>query len=286
MFSKQVLAGVLSFLLTIEAVSAFPRHSSLISTLLAKRDPFDSTTSYTGDPQPPKDFATDSGPQAKSNYQYQCFGQKGLAYPKATQFISFDSMWDANKADVAGSNGGDQGAANSIKNAILEVSKKTNMYPQYTLAIVMQESVGNLKAKCTSTSQGQPDECGLMQASPGGTNANGNSSAAQQIEDGLLGTKTGGYNGKGRCGFVQIFMGITDCVGEAGVAVMKSKPAAIWPFWAGARLYNSGGADESDLETCPQNQGTPSYAMDVANRVLGWTGEHKDGECGIKAGAA
>ena len=129
-----------------------------------------------------------------------------------------------------------------------------------------------------------------MQASPSGSNSNGNASITQQIEDGLLGTSTGGSTGKGRCGYVQIFEGNTECAGSGESSVLTSKPASVWPFWAAARLYNSGGADPSNLQITPGNMGTPSYVMDIANRVLGWTGQHSelkgDQTCGVESGAA
>lgn len=130
-----------------------------------------------------------------------------------------------------------------------------------------------------------------MQASPGGSNAGGNSSITQEIEDGLLGTTTGGTNGKGRCGYVQIFAGNTQCLSSGGdTSIMTTKPPSVWPFWAGARIYNSGAANPNDLQQCPSQYGTPSYVMDLANRVLGWTGQHSelkgDQTCGVQAGAA
>ena len=139
MFSKQVLAGILSILLTSSTVTAVPKRSSFKSTSLGKRAPYGGVTSFNGQPQPPADFSTSTGPKPKTPYEYQCYGQDGKAYPNAHQFISFDSMWEANEPDIIKVNGGSQSTANSIKNAIVQVSQKSHMFPQYTLAIVMQE---------------------------------------------------------------------------------------------------------------------------------------------------
>lgn len=139
MFSKQVLAGVLSVLLTSSTVSAVPWHSSYEYASLIKRAAFGGITAFHGQPQPPADFSTSTGPKPKTPYEYQCFGQEGKPYPKETQFISFDSMWEANEPDIIKVNGGSKSIASSIRSAILSVSKRTNMFPQYTLAIVMQE---------------------------------------------------------------------------------------------------------------------------------------------------
>ena len=315
MFSKQISIGVLSFLLSTDAVSAIPRHSSHRSLIsLHKRAPFGGIQSFDGQPQPPPDFSTSIGPQPKQPYEYECFGQEGKPYPHEPDFISFDSMWQVNEQDVVKVNGGSQDTADTIKNAIIGVSKRTNMFPQYTLAVVMQEvrvlrsltiyplsnrlnnlctsskltlhlqSVGNLNAPCTAGSQGQSGECGLMQASPNGTVGQGNSSITQQIVDGLLGTDTGGPHGWGRCGFVQIFSGNTQCLSGSN-SIVETKPVDIWPFWAGARIYNSGNANPDNLQELPNGYGRPEYVMDIANRVLGWTGQHSelqgDQTCGV-----
>ncbi|KAI9695229.1 MAG: hypothetical protein M1820_008801 [Bogoriella megaspora] len=305
MFSKPVLAVAVTALVTSTTVSAIPSFSYVSN--FVKRDPFKGPQVYNGPQSLQQDWATSQGKNQDSEAEYKCFGDQE-PYPKAKDFISFDSMWQLNSKDIRDSNGGNDQLADDVKKAILELSKQTHIYPQFTLAIIMQESVGKVKAPCSNKSPPTdqnpspvPDQCSLMQASPQSVenlesralgivprmlSSNG-TAVVQAIKDGLLGTSEGGTNGAGRCGFVQWMSPKADVNCGAGSELETTEDEKVFPYWSAARLFNSGGGEVANLNKC--EIGKPSYVNDVANRVLGWTGQFDnlpEGQrCGIPAEA-
>jgi hypothetical protein len=187
-------------------------------------------------------------------------GSPSQGWPDFGAWGSYDELWNTNAPVMAQScewNG--WGANNSpneiaaINSAIQQVSGETGIDKRFILAIVMQESIGCVRAPTTNNGVRNP---GLMQSHNGvGTCAGVNpcpaSEILQMIRDGSAGTPSGD-------GLRQTIVRAANAIGDSGVR----------SFYAGARLYNSGSANYGNL-----NDGitsTACYVTHVANRLTGW----------------
>ena len=130
-----------------------------------------------------------------------------------------------------------------IHSAILTVSAEANIDPRAILAVIMQESHGNVYVKTTvSPPPSNIRNPGIMQTHNGVAfnPSNPQSSILQMVKDGVLGTASGD--------------GIQQCLQKTG------------NIYEAFRMYNSGSVDSSDLSVGP---GTSSYVSDIANRLMG-----------------
>lgn len=192
-------------------------------------------------------------------------GSVEQGWPADTAWGSFDELWNANYNTMQNScvwngwgiNNSEQEIA-AINSAIQTVSGETGVDNRFILAIVMQESVGCVRAPTTDNGVRNP---GLMQSHNGdgtcaGAPAGGcsNEMILQMIRDGTAGTIHGD-------GLQQLLAETQGYLGGAGGNARA--------FYAAARKYNSGSVDYTNL-----NNGftsTACYATDVANRFTGWT---------------
>lgn len=141
-----------------------------------------------------------------------------------------------------------QDEVDQIKSAIKSISADTDVDERFILAVIMQESRGNVRVGTTSVTHPNP---GLMQSHEGvdciDQTPCPEETISQMIKDGTEGTDKGD-------GLKQ---GLT---GDDAEAVYKA-----------ARIYNSGSPDASgDLAA---NGATPCYCSDVANRLIGFLGD-------------
>ncbi|RAL17631.1 putative exo-beta-1,3-glucanase [Aspergillus homomorphus CBS 101889] len=176
---------------------------------------------------------------------YYCFGGPAANFPPFANWMGFTEMFDLNQQTSMAlvESGPIQG---DIWNAIVAVSADAKVDPRLILAVVMQESSGNVYVGCTNNGV---QNCGLMQAYSGSVSFDANDpegSIHQMIVDGTQGTAAGG-------GLVQWFN--NDNVGvDAG-----GNPYNV------LRGYNSGSINFNDLDD-PQDA-TASYVSDIANRL-------------------
>ncbi|TQV91568.1 muramidase [Cordyceps javanica] len=192
---------------------------------------------------------------------YQGDGSTARGWPAQSAWGSFDQLWSSNvplMQKSCGWNGwgADNSAAeiSNIKNAISQVSGESGVDKRFILAVMMQESKGCVRVPTTDNGVRNP---GLMQSHNGSGSCAGQnpcpaSQITQMIRDGASGTSSGD-------GLKQTLAKAQRDTGDNGSR----------KFYAGARIYNSGSADYSNL-----NNGlgsTPCYATDVANRLTGWT---------------
>lgn len=187
-------------------------------------------------------------------------GSTGAGWPSMDSWGTYDQLWSTNSAvmpNTCGWNG--WGADNSadeissINQAIQQVSGETGVDARFILAIIMQESKGCVRVPTTNNGVVNP---GLMQSHNGsGTCAGVNpcpySEILQMIRDGTAGTSSGA--------------GIQGTIQQAASATGDS---SVREYYAGARLYNSGSADYSNLDNGLGS--TACYSEDVANRLTGW----------------
>ncbi|KAI9896753.1 hypothetical protein N3K66_008925 [Trichothecium roseum] len=192
---------------------------------------------------------------------YQGDGSTDAGWPSDMNWGSYDELWAANSALMTQSCGWNGWGAdnsadeiNGINSAIQQVSGETGVDSRFILAIVMQESKGCVRAPTTDNGVVNP---GLMQSHNGsgtcaGVNPCPQDQIVQMIRDGTAGTANGD-------GLQQTHARASSELGDAGSR----------SYYAAARLYNSGSVDYTNL-----NNGftsTACYAMDVANRLTGWT---------------
>ncbi|MCJ1249408.1 hypothetical protein MMC30_006632 [Trapelia coarctata] len=194
---------------------------------------------------------------------YQCFSGPAATFNSKVplrHWMSFESMFALNKQYSLLPIGDTPAEAIAIYNAIVSVSKVAKVDARVILAVVIQESTGNVRVPCTHNSV---QNCGLMQSyNPADTAYDPNNmqaSITQMIVDGTQGTLAGP-------GLVQLFNG-------QGVATKGN-------LWNVLRAYNSGCVNFNNLSD--GTSATASYVSDVANRLLGWNGYGNGGSgCGL-----
>lgn len=194
---------------------------------------------------------------------YQCFSGPSSTFVQKIPFrnwMSFDAMFARNKQYSLLPVGDTPAEATAIHDAIVAVAQKSKVDARVILAVVIQETTGNVRAPCTNNGV---QNCGLMQSyNPADTAydpKNMQASITQMVVDGTQGTAAGP-------GLVQLFNG-------QGVKTMGS-------VWTVLRAYNSGCVNFKDLSD--GTTATASYVSDVANRLLGWNGYGDGGgKCGF-----
>lgn len=153
---------------------------------------------------------------------------------------SWANYWQRASAQMPSTNTAAQ--TDWIRQAILKEAAATGMDARFILAVVMQESSGDVHVRTTNNGVNNP---GLMQSHNGvsfsDTGDGGKASIFQMIKDGVEGTKDGD-------GILQ------------GTVREKN-------YFAGGRWYNSGAIDASNLSNAMG--ATASYCSDLANRVMG-----------------
>ncbi|KAK4506803.1 hypothetical protein PRZ48_000536 [Zasmidium cellare] len=218
---------------------------------------------------------------SSSTVEYKSYlgdGSEAAGWPSEKRWVSFDSMFTANQPHMKEScaqwgvpNDTDD-EISEMKSAIKQVASTSGVDARFILAIVMQESTGCVRVITTQYSVFNP---GLMQSHNGAGSCNENnvstttatsgpyhsngtvltpcpaSQITQMIRDGTQGTSSGD-------GLQQL---LSQQKGFAGAEM----------YYRAARAYNGGSvAASGKLEDgcC-----TRSYASDVANRLVGWSGE-------------
>ncbi|KAF2658533.1 hypothetical protein K491DRAFT_592960 [Lophiostoma macrostomum CBS 122681] len=175
---------------------------------------------------------------------YQCSGPSVGSYPTRDQWLSFSDLWEINAPVITTSNSGDT-YNDKIKTAIESVAGDTKVDARLILAIIMQESTGNVNIHCTGSGS---TDCGLMQVR-GGQSYSTDDSIADMVAEGVKGTSA-------TPGYLAYFN--ADTSGD--------------PF-AAAHIYNVGSLSSIDLTEASWG-GPNAYANDIASRLLGWTGDH------------
>jgi len=205
------------------------------------------------------------GAQGNAYSGYTCFAGDSASFPAHNQWLSFEDMWAANQPTMAYNDSPDEIA--SIKKAIKAVSNESKVDARLILAVVMQESAGNVNAPCTS------DNCGLMQGPQGSTSynpADSYNSILQMIRDGVFGTQAS------QTGYVFY---IQDAPSMAYYNIQNPGN----PYEA-ARCYNSGSISADGNLNEIAEWGTKAYVNDIANRLRGWNGDSVGCQAAVACG--
>ncbi|KAK4976503.1 hypothetical protein LTR28_008223 [Elasticomyces elasticus] len=147
--------------------------------------------------------ATATAPGQDVYKMYTGDGTVAAGWPDVQDWVSFDSMFTANKPKILVSCAQSPVVDDSeqeikdMYNAILDISTATSVDPRFILATIMQEFAGCVRVITTSYSVQNP---GLMQSHNGNGSCNRDgvvqtpcpqTEIYQMIEDGVTGTRTG-----------------------------------------------------------------------------------------------
>lgn len=195
---------------------------------------------------------TNDGTGKAANDSYTCYSGDWTKYPPKSQWLSFSTMWNYNKQNMynACSNLGYKTPNDNLTQlqqmyqGIQTVAEESQVDHRFILAVIVQESLGCVYVGATEAPDGSTPNPGIMQ-SHNGTQYDVNNSAAsilQMIRDGTEGTKYGD--------------GLVQLINQYG------------NIYEAARGYNSGSVNATDLNY--PFKATPSYVVDIANRLTGW----------------
>ncbi|KXT02479.1 hypothetical protein AC578_4203 [Pseudocercospora eumusae] len=199
---------------------------------------------------------SDSSRISKPLHTYQCFDGNIADYPSPTHWLSFSDMWHINREQILSSNGGNTYLQHYIHEAIVKVSRESNIDARLILALVMGESRGKASSPCVG---GNVPRCGILHVPKGSLLDEAQSSEAveRMIREGIIGSPERGL------GYAQLVQGKP--------RVANVAPGC--PFMA-ARAYHSGSlrqnADQVELDW--HNVEDAIFVSDFANRLLGWDG--------------
>ncbi|PQE14038.1 glycoside hydrolase protein [Rutstroemia sp. NJR-2017a BBW] len=206
-------------------------------------------------------------------------GSDHAGWPHKENWVSFEDMFNNNKAIMFSSCGSVYGQANdggpevgAIYDSIQQVATETAVDHRFILAVIIQESGGCVRVRTSNSHAGHSDNVrnpGLMQDHNGDGTCNSDITGqvqnpcptgviTQMIREGTAGTNDGD-------GLAQTINGkhFLHFQATAEFGVTKSRA-----FYLAARIYNSGSVDPSgNLEA---GVATHCYASDIANRLTGW----------------
>ncbi|KKZ62128.1 hypothetical protein EMCG_03372 [[Emmonsia] crescens] len=191
----------------------------------------DTSTGYKTEPRAPAPYTQNGG---------LCY--KGRQFPSTEEWLSFDQLWAINKPQMLAADSPSE--VDAIHKYIQEAANAAGIKREIFLAIMMQESGGNVRTK-----SGDGVTPGLMQAlgSPdclkSGFGQCPHSTIRAMLFAGALGT--------------HLTQGLASCFNMYGQQ-----------YGPMLRCYNSGSIlDPLNLDLV--KFGTPSYVSDVANRLRG-----------------
>ncbi|KAF8306418.1 hypothetical protein DL93DRAFT_218093 [Clavulina sp. PMI_390] len=274
MFASVVLSAALA-LFSVSPAAAAPLNitgadiravAENIRSTFARGGPQWGVGSYVDNAAALKWYTSDltAGTAGVAGTTYTCYAGTVAGMPAHANWMNFNDMWARNKQISLG-NFDTAAQITQIHDAIVTVSKESKVDARLILAVIMQESTGNVNVPCTNGYN-----CGLMQANHGSVSYNSGNSAAsilQMVRDGTEGTSQGP-------GYVQYL--------DGGSAYAYTNCPLNNPYGA-ARAYNTGSCATDKGLHCAK-YGTPSYVNDIANRLVGWNGNGApQGKCGFPA---
>lgn len=203
-----------------------------------------------------QDILSDSSQISKPLHTYQCFERNIANYPPPTHWLSFADMWNINREQILSSNGGNTYLQHYIHQAILKVSKESNLDARLILALIMGESQGKASSPCVGS---HVPRCGILHAVKGSSldESQSSDSVERMIKEGIIGSPERGL------GYAQLVQG-------------KPRVANVTPgcpFMA-AGAYHSGSLrqDVDEVEVDGHDLEDARFVNDFVNRLLGWSG--------------
>lgn len=184
---------------------------------------------------------------------YTCYSGPASNFPAMDTWISFENMWALQVADALTPIGDTAIEQAAILHGIQKISASSLVDPRVILAVIVDESTGNINVGCTNNGV---ENCGLMQShDPTDSSFDADHpyrSATQMIRDGTQGTAAGP-------GLVQYLNDDPD--------TFTTTDGNLWEMF---RAYNSGAINVDDLSD-PMGA-TAAYVSNMANFLTGWNG--------------
>ncbi|MCJ1324610.1 hypothetical protein MMC10_001272 [Thelotrema lepadinum] len=182
------------------------------------------------------------GSPIKAGSTYTCYSGSADSFPPMSQWASFNALWAFQVKNALSPIGDTNQEIQAMQQAVVTVGQAAQVDPRVILAVILQESSGNVNVGCTNNGV---SNCGIMQSHDPIDKAFDPSN----VQDGVQGTPTGP-------GLVQLF-------NNQGAATNGN-------LWEVLRAYNSGSIDASNLSN--GLGATASYVSDIANYLQGWQG--------------
>jgi glucan 1,3-beta-glucosidase len=106
-------------------------------------------------------FTTDlnTGASLKSPDSYTCYGGPASNFPAQSEWASFNDLWTVQSSTNLNANGNTPADISNLHDSILEVSAAAKVDARVILAMIIQESAGNLHVGCTNNGV---ENCGIM----------------------------------------------------------------------------------------------------------------------------
>ena len=154
-------------------------------------------------------------------------------------WLDYDTLWSLNLPALQTNDSPTE--ISYLSSAIQKVSSLSSIDARVILAVIMQESSGNVRVPTTNNGVVNP---GLMQSHNGVSfdPADPEGSILQMVKDGVMGT-------------------------SSGDGLMQTLQKNGGDVWAAVRQYNSGSVDVKNLSNGLGS--TSAYCSDVANRLMG-----------------
>ena len=189
----------------------------------------------------PNNGATPPGQTLKS------FSGPASNFPDPSTWVDFDSM-ASRQAATMDTTGNSHQETQYVLNAVAIVSAETGIDKRGILAVIMQESHGQVRVQSTSSPGAGVHNTGIMQAHNGVSfdPNNPEASITQMVRDGAAGV-----------------------AGPTGGDGLKQLIQRYGNFFIACRGYNSGDGGINMQDLSDGGGATSSYVSDIANRLLG-----------------
>ncbi|KAJ4396494.1 hypothetical protein N0V93_000713 [Gnomoniopsis smithogilvyi] len=210
------------------------------TTALAKKPTYTAIAASVPSPSD-NDFVVASMGSCTPGYK-QSYSGPAYNFPRSSEWMSFVELFACNTPSMRATGDSEQDIEN-IYAAILQVASNTGIDNRVILAIIMQESHGQVNVKNAGDGQNTP---GLMQAQ-GCPNHAGEAVVSREA-----------------------VLEMVQCGSDHFKNVDGGASSDEDIIYTALRSYNSGvnGVNRDDLSN--SGSGTNSYVSDVANRLMGW----------------
>ena len=101
------------------------------------------------------------GSPIKAGSAYTCYSGSADKFPDMDQWASFNDLWTFQVKNALSPIGDTNQEIQAMQQAVVSVSKTAQVDPRVILAVILQESSGNVNVGCTNNGV---ENCGIMQS--------------------------------------------------------------------------------------------------------------------------
>ena len=164
MKSFPVIATIVGTLLALAAGTPVQHHHhrhAASTKALETRDPNAAVTAPYGSTYYNPNFNAGGPGYGASHNMYTCYAGTWKNFPPPAQWISFSSLWQFQVNNALKPIGDNSSEIQAIYDGIVQVSQVSKIDARVILAVIIQESTGNVHVGCTNNGV---ENCGLMQS--------------------------------------------------------------------------------------------------------------------------